>query len=163
MTQRDLFHATRTAPARARTSDPASSKRAAASLTLADLRTTQREVLQLYRRLGPMDDRTMIRAARDMGLTQSDSSLRSRRSELSKPNQERVAELVAELVAEYHDRSEPDLTAAEREEVERLARARLAAEGFRAPVYDTGQRTAYAGGRSGVVWDCVENYGPRAD
>lgn len=161
MEQPDLFTS---GGAHARSHDPATSKAAAASLTVADLRTTQREVLQLYRRLGAMDDRAMIRAARDIGLTQSDSSLRSRRSELSKPNQERIAAMVDEAVAAYKARNDgvhpldADLARFEAE-----ARERLAIEGFRSPVYDTGRRVTYEGGRQGIVWDATENRRERAD
>ena len=46
------------------------------------LRPTQREVLQLFVRFGPMEDAAVVPCARHAGLTQSVSSLRTRRAEL---------------------------------------------------------------------------------
>ena len=46
------------------------------------LRPAQREVLQLFVRFGPMEDAALVPCAFHAGLTQSVSSLRTRRAEL---------------------------------------------------------------------------------
>lgn len=66
--------------AHARSSDPETSHRAAAAL--GDIRASQREVLQLFRRYGPMTDKALVEAAEHAGVKQSASGLRTRRHEL---------------------------------------------------------------------------------
>lgn len=66
--------------AHARTTDPATSHRAAASLT--NLRPAQEEVLALFRKYGPMIDEEMLSRAGDEQVKQTPSGLRTRRSEL---------------------------------------------------------------------------------
>lgn len=66
--------------ARARTTDPETSHQAAASVR--DLRATQREVLDLIRRFGPLTDERLVSLAAIDHVRQSPSGLRSRRSEL---------------------------------------------------------------------------------
>lgn len=68
--------------AHARTSDPATSHAAAASLSSATLRESQQEVLDLFVEFGRMHDQLMIERADDAGSKQSPSGLRTRRSEL---------------------------------------------------------------------------------
>lgn len=63
-----------------RPGDPETSQHAAASIN--DLRASQREVLQLFRRFGPMHDKALVRCARHAGIRQSSSGLRTRRAEL---------------------------------------------------------------------------------
>jgi hypothetical protein len=85
--------------ARARRADPPTSHAAAASL--GDLRPAQREVLQLFRRFGPMHDRALVEAARHVGLEQSDSGLRSRRSELVEAGLVRDSGMEVQLTSAY--------------------------------------------------------------
>lgn len=71
--------------ARARTTDPATSHQAAASVT--DLTTKQQAVLDCIHRLGPLTDRGLVQTyealrARNAWPAQSESGLRTRRSEL---------------------------------------------------------------------------------
>lgn len=66
-------------PAAARSTDPDTSRAAAASVT--GIRATQQAVLELFR-VAPMTDPEMIAKARALGLPQSESGLRTRRSEL---------------------------------------------------------------------------------
>jgi hypothetical protein len=67
--------------AHARSTDPATSHAAAASLP--DLRASEIEVLGLFAHVGSrLTDEQLIARARAAGLTQSDSGLRTRRSEL---------------------------------------------------------------------------------
>lgn len=63
-----------------RRGDPVTSYQAATSLR--DLRASQREVLELFRRYGAMDDRALVQCARHAGVKQSPSGLRTRRAEL---------------------------------------------------------------------------------
>lgn len=68
--------------ARARSTDPATSHAAAASL--GDLRPSQAAVLALFQELGPMADEALLISYRERAVepSQSDSGLRSRRAEL---------------------------------------------------------------------------------
>lgn len=137
--------------AHARRSDPATSKQAAASLTMAKMRASHLRVLQLFRLYGDMDDRTLRRVATAEGWTISDSGLRTRRSELAKPNMDRLDEIAEELAATAtgnHGLAFADLADGDR----RRVRERLKAEGFRSPLWDTGRRETYEQGREGVVW-----------
>lgn len=145
----DLFESGAGAAAHARKNNPRTSKDAAATFDMAKIRTSQREVLQLFRIYGPMDDRALIEAARERGSAQSDSSIRTRRSELSKPNTDRVRAIVEEM----GDGVELEMT---EDEAEAHARSRLSLEGYRGPVYDTGKRVVYGTGRRGIVYDITE-------
>jgi ribosomal protein L37AE/L43A len=69
--------------AHARGTDPKTSHEAAASLDPETLRETQREVLELFERYGPMADIDLLRQAEHMGSKQSPSGLRTRRHELT--------------------------------------------------------------------------------
>jgi hypothetical protein len=167
--------------ARARTGAPATSRAAAASLTLGNMRASQMRVLQLFTAYGDMDDRALLRVAKAEGVKMSDSGLRSRRSELAKPNMDRIDGLMAEWMKERRywrfrdgwfrlapnntttvaspdrDASGPGAyaTTAELKACEEWARRTLRIEGFRSPLWDTGRRVEYEGGRQGIVWGKV--------
>lgn len=66
--------------ARARPTDPSTSHIAAGSVT--DLRASQVAVLALFRDFGPMSDEMLIECAKQNGVRQSTSGLRTRRAEL---------------------------------------------------------------------------------
>lgn len=123
------------------------------------MRASQMRVLQLFTEYGDMDDRALLRVAKAAGVKMSDSGLRSRRSELAKPNMDRLDTLANDWLTSNHNLtifpelyamnppSEPLLTAAYE-----WARRTLRIEGFRSPIWDTGRRVAYEGGRQGIVW-----------
>jgi hypothetical protein len=138
-----------------RTGDPETSHRAAATWSLDKLRTSQREVLNYFRRYGPMDDRSLMKVAADNETKQSVSSLRTRRSELAKGNMARLVELADEWLAQ-RGKTRDTLTAAELEEARLWCRSTLRREGFRSPLWDTGERVTYEGGRMGIVWGLAE-------
>lgn len=131
--------------ASARTSDPATSKQAAATLTITNIRASQLRVLQLFRVYGDMDDRTLRKVATAEGFKISDSGLRSRRSELAKPNEERLTAIVEEM-------GDGVGLAMTHEQAREQARQQLRREGFRSPLWDTGRRVEYEQGRQGIVW-----------
>jgi hypothetical protein len=163
--------------ARARTGAPATSKAAAASLTLGNMRASQMRVLQLFTAYGDMDDRALLRVAKAEGVKMSDSGLRSRRSELAKPNMDRLGELMAIKMSEQrfvpipidggvgaqwfrHAPHGPPGAGAYANATEvaaalEWARRTLRIEGFRSPLWDTGRRVEYEGGRQGIVWGKV--------
>lgn len=135
-----------------RLTDPATSKRAAVAATAPDkLRASHRRVLQLFRRYGNMDDKSLFSVAKAEGWEVSDSGLRSRRSELSKPNMLRLKELAeSQLLAAGIGRgaeTEEDVAAAYR-----WAREILLVEGIRSPLWDTGRRVKTIAGLEAVVW-----------
>lgn len=66
--------------ARTRRTDPSTSHIAAGSVT--DLRASQLAVLGLFRDFGPMSDEMLIECAKQNGVRQSTSGLRTRRAEL---------------------------------------------------------------------------------
>lgn len=68
--------------ARARTTDPATSHAAAASLSIEQLRSSQREVYDLFLLNGDMTDEQVADVAVIRGVKQSPSGLRTRRKEL---------------------------------------------------------------------------------
>lgn len=170
-TQLDAFDS----GARARAGDPATSKAAAASV--AKLRASQKLVLRAFVVYGDMDDGELKEALgpmlKDAGLKMSDSGIRSRRSELSKPNMERLAELRlewyrAQLHGVGHDiagvgvaameKLEQDGTfpAGEVAEAWDYARRQLRHEGFRSKLWDTGKRNRTEGGRETTVWGIAQ-------
>lgn len=155
--------------ARARSKGPKTSKAAAASLTLATMRASQMRVLQLFTEYGDMDDRALLRVAKAAGVKMSDSGLRSRRSELAKPNMDRLAALRRDYYGEHSTNVRgrllglmklDDMLRMEQEyadnvlvrAAEEWARRTLRIEGFRSPLWDTGRRVTYEGGRQGIIW-----------
>jgi hypothetical protein len=157
--------------ARARKGAPATSKAAAQSLTLGTMRASQMRVLQLFTEYGDMDDRSLLKVARAAGVKMSDSGLRSRRSELAKPNMDRLAALRHQWYKEnnvvgggvclglvsidHMEREEANIPTAQYNAAVEWARRTLRLEGFRSPLWDTGRRVTYEGGREGTVWGKV--------
>ncbi len=70
--------------AHARRTDPETSHAAAASLDTITIRESQREVYALFLQYGPMTDEEMVAQAHLNDVQQSESGLRTRRSELVK-------------------------------------------------------------------------------
>ncbi len=143
----DLF----TGPA-SRTSDPATSKAAAASVS--NLRASQARVLAIFRAYGNLTDEELLNylhdTERQLGVKlMSPSGARSRRSELSKANMERLNEIAAEYSDDdFGSRNFETLVAVLRDK----CRDRLRTEGFRAPLWDTGERRRISTGRMATVW-----------
>jgi len=139
---------------RSRTTDPATSKAAGEQV---ELRASQARVLNMFKLYGDMHDKQLLAylndAERAAGLRpMSPSGARSRRSELAKPNMDRLDELAQEALryrGEYAVayRAFERLTSGERE----AARILLRAEGFRSKLWDTGKREI-VDGRTVIVW-----------
>jgi hypothetical protein len=134
---------------RSRTSDPETSKQAAASITAQ--RASHRRVLAMFTNYGDMTDERLGElldaAAKETGFkSMSPSGVRSRRSELSKPNMDRLDQIASDLsndgntLADIHP------------EQQEHARSALRIEGFRSPLWDTGKREKLSTGRLGIVW-----------
>lgn len=145
------------APARARASDPRTSRDAAASVK--NMRASHARVLAMFKLYGDMTDEQLAEylhdAERQGGLKlMSPSGIRSRRSELAKENMERLEE----LRAEWLQQNRPEGTTLNMLEVQEYnacgywARAQLVIEGFRSPLWDTGERRALSSGRQAIVW-----------
>lgn len=131
--------------ARARSSDPQTSKAAAASVV--NMRASHRRVLAMFTLYGDMTDEQLADSLHDAekqgGLkTMSPSGVRSRRSELSKPNSERIEEIVTQFMAHNYGT----------EKAYRAARAQLLIEGVKSPLWDTGERRVLSTGRQAIVW-----------
>ena len=137
--------------AHARASDPETSKMAAAKHTPMKLRGSQARVLAAFRLYGDMHDKELVARVQELeksnGLKpQSESGIRSRRSELSKPNMDRMKAMKDEQYTNGRQRS------AENERMlEAWVRLQLRVEGFRSPLWDTGERVV-VDGHSVVVW-----------
>lgn len=146
--QRDVFDS----GARARSRDPETSKAAAQSVR--NLRDSHRRIVAMFKLYGDMTDETLLSllnsAARETGFKpMSPSGVRSRRSELSKPNTDRLDE----IAAEFYDG--PLFGAFSRlpdEAARTRMRGQLRAEGFKSELWDTGKREALASGRQAIVW-----------
>lgn len=135
--------------ARARSSDPKTSKDAAASVK--NLRASHLRVLNMFVLYGDMTDEQLAEvlhdAERQGGLKlMSPSGIRSRRSELSKPNMDRLDEMLREM----GDGIELSGKTLDQWMVE--LRARLLVEGVKSKLWDTGKRATLASGRSAIVW-----------
>jgi hypothetical protein len=132
---------------RTRLGDPETSKDASAKLT--HMRASQARVLAMFKLYGDLHDKQLIEylhdAEKSAGLKpMSESGVRSRRSELAKPNMERLDEIALELtgVNRFGDMNNAGQV---------KARAMLLVEGLRAPLWDTGKR-ATVDGRRTIVW-----------
>lgn len=138
----------------ARTGDPQTSKDAAASVV--NLRASQARVLNIFKAYGDLTDDQLLEYLHDLERNlrisiMSPSGARSRRSELSKPNMDRLDEIAAEMGQEATGLPGlvlGDLTAGDQVR----ARERLRTEGFRSPLWDTGERRKLASGRMSIVW-----------
>lgn len=141
---------------RARRTDPATSHEAGEKVS--KLRASQARVLSMFKLYGDMHDKQLMDYLHDAekaaGLKpMSPSGVRSRRSELARPNMERLSEIMREdtgLALGQHD-----LFAIDKDSpAERLlvrARDRLRIEGFRSPLWDTGKREI-VDGRTVIIW-----------
>lgn len=151
--QRSIFDS----GARARRRDPDTSKNAAASVR--NMRASHARVLAMFKLYGDMTDETLAKylneAEREVGLKlMSPSGVRSRRSELSKPNMDRLDAIARARfpLATFALLTEPHQNA---------AREQLRREGFRGidgqpttrdTLWDTGKRETLDSGRSAIVW-----------
>lgn len=148
---------------RARTTDPETSRAAATRLTEDKLTAAQALVLRILRVYGDLPDVKLVEylndAERTLGYTKlmSPSGVRSRRSELSKPNMERLNEIATEIINGVN--GDPlmmgptipnGFSELERDDQVK-ARARLRTEGFRSPLWDTGKRVEIGGSKM-IVW-----------
>ncbi|HTJ62135.1 MAG TPA: hypothetical protein VL333_13170 [Candidatus Saccharimonadales bacterium] len=123
---------------------------------MTNLRASQARVLNMFVLYGDMNDKQLITYLHDAekaaGLKlMSDSGVRTRRSELSKPNMDRLAEIVREqtgVAVHQHDLLSADQGDAT---VTDAARRQLRIEGFRSKLWDTGKREI-VDGRTVVVW-----------
>lgn len=142
----------------ARSTDPETSHAAANAVSASGLRASQALVLNMFVAYGPMHDKDLLdrvhATQKQLGLTKlmSPSGVRSRRSELSKPNMERMAEIAREIsgvpvyVAEVHHGLANAMT------LFTDALNRLRVEGFRSTLIDNGKRETVDGHRV-VVWE----------
>ena len=128
------------------------------------MRASQARVLAMFRLYGAMDDTQLIRYQREQAIEAgvkplSESGTRSRRSELSKPNEERLAELRAEFMRVAREKIPVAPTS--QSEIEReakfaddWARSTLLREGVRSPLWAVTERTLDTG-RKATVWEIV--------
>lgn len=133
---------------RARKGDPVTSHAAAEKVTA--LRASQLRVKNMFVLYGDMHDRQLLtvlhEAEKSAGLKpMSPSGARSRRSELAKPNMDRLNEIAAEIAGPSYGFE--NLIEGEQD----AARKRLRTEGFRSPLWDTGKRELVEG-RHVIVW-----------
>jgi hypothetical protein len=148
------------APPRARRTDPETSQQAGLNVT--NLRASQARILQMFRLYGDLYDKQLEKylhdAERAAGMTRlmSSSGIRSRRSELCKPNMERLDELLDKAYLRLRkdgslagDDWRPGSTLYDA--AMSAARACLRHEGFRSPLWDTGKR-AIVDGRTVILW-----------
>lgn len=144
--------------AHARTSDPETSKVVAANIAPAKRTALQLRILRAFEIMGPMHDAALYEVVtqmeRNLGLKPSSpSGVRSRRSELAKPNMERLDEIAIARHIEMGAVQRrafgafAELSTAD----QRAARNRLVAEGVRSPLWDTGKRELVDGQRV-IVW-----------
>jgi hypothetical protein len=68
--------------ARARGGDPQTSHQAAAAFTVSQLRASQYEIYRLFSLFGPCHDEALVERARQHGVQQKESGIRTRRHEL---------------------------------------------------------------------------------
>lgn len=134
---------------RARTSDPVTSKEAAKSVRA--VRASHLRILAQFRLYGDMTDEQLALVLEDAekgaGIKHmSPSGVRSRRSELSKPNMDRIAEIIEE------NEMRSDAAATPVNQIDAAARRQLRIEGFRSPLWDTGVVDTNAAGRKVIVW-----------
>lgn len=144
---------------RSRTTDPSTSREAGERVT--NLRASQARVLNMFVLYGDMHDQQLLEylhdAERQAGLPlMSDSGVRSRRSELAKPNMERLQNLTAGYVLDWMDEQDgkPEFDGFSREATEeewQRARVELRVEGFKSKLWDTGKREI-VNGRRVIIW-----------
>lgn len=125
----------------------------AATTPSAKLRASQARVLNMFKLYGDMHDAQLLAVLHDAEKSagmkpMSPSGARSRRSELAKPNDERIEQIAREFAAPL---ALGELEASKLCEVMLQARQRLRVEGFRSPLWDTGKREI-VDGRTVIVW-----------
>lgn len=174
----DLFTPERTPRDRARLGDPETSKAAAAQLNPKWTRELYQRIMRAFTVLGDMDDKALIAAVHEMedalGIKRSsESGIRSRRSELAKPNMDRLDEIAVEMgrdrdmawptgrafgdlraicgYADLSDTSAACCYVTGRPIDKASAVLRLRTEGFRSPLWDTGRRIVIDN-RHVIVW-----------
>lgn len=146
-TEPTLFDAPFDNGVHARATDRDTSHEAAASV---DRTEGQAFVLGLFRKYGAMTDEQLLSVAgREPGPCRSPSGLRSRRSELSKPNEERLKAIRTEMNGGVEE-CEP------KEHYSEEVRAQLRREGFRSPLWPTGEKVKLDSGRMATVWGIAE-------
>lgn len=136
-------------PPATRSTDPATSKAAAASVRKQT--ANQARIVALFKTYGDMTDEQLAKlldelAEQKLGVRMSPSSIRSRRSELAKPNMERLDEMAREHVTDAKSFADLD------EGAQGVLRIHLRREGFRSPLWDTGKRETMSTGRQAIVW-----------
>jgi len=150
---------------RVRRSDPETSRAAASSVK--NMRGSQKRILAMFERFGDMTDETLTmyldEASKHTGLPRmSPSGVRSRRSELSKPNMDRLDEIITERMQGRVAKLTSPTTVHVPDEVMLAARQQLRIEGFRGvdgnvttgpTLWDTGKRERLSStGRMAIVW-----------
>lgn len=143
-----------------RSSDPSTSKEAGQLATTATkLRASHALILRVFEAYGPMHDKDLLdrvnSVEKNLGIRKvmSPSGVRSRRSEMSKPNMERLDEIAMNITREEGGipsrawGSFAGLTL----ELQHEAREQLRREGFPSKLWDTGEREI-VDGRSVIVW-----------
>lgn len=151
---------------RARRTDPETSHQAAERLTPDKLTAAQARVHAMFKLYGDMPDAQLVKYLHEMersaGFTKvmSPSGVRSRRSELAKPNMDRLDELMVRWAEEHRPRAlgkwtvalmRDELEAQEYHAASHWARTALRSEGFRSPLWDTGSRVKVDGSNV-IVW-----------
>lgn len=140
----------------ARHTDPETSKAASQAVQPEKRTELQRRILRAFEIMGDMDDQALLQTVhmieRNLGIPEeklsSPSGVRSRRSELAKPNMERLTDLAVEICKEIGVEA---TQVAETREIVDKARERLRIEGFRSPLWDTGRRV-FIKGSYVIVW-----------
>lgn len=139
-----------------RSSDPKTSKDAGQlATTPAKLRASHALILRVFELYGAMHDKDLIdrvhAAEKNFGIKKlmSPSGVRSRRSEMSKPNMERLDEIAMDINPELQRAYGAFESLSPEDRV--TARMRLVAEGFRSKLWDTGRREV-VDGRHVIVW-----------
>lgn len=139
-----------------RSSDPQTSKEAGQLATTAvKLRASHALILNVFAAYGDMNDKDLLDRVHDvernLGKKKliSPSGARSRRSELSKPNMDRLDEIAMDINPELQ-RAYGAFESLSRED-KTTARMRLAAEGFKSKLWDTGKREVVEN-RHVTVW-----------
>lgn len=140
----------------ARPTDPDTSHTAAAEAAR-KLRASQRRILAMFKLYGDMTDEELLtvlhEAERSASIhIMSPSGARSRRSELSKPNMDRLREIHSAMVEAGIDAGRTREALEDDESLKQAARDYLRTEGFRSELWDTGVTRVLESGKRGIVW-----------
>lgn len=143
-----------------RSTDPGTSKEAGElATTPAKLRASHALILRVFDAYGPMNDKDLLDRVhvveKNLGQKKfmSPSGVRSRRSEMSKPNMDRLDEIAMDISAGEGNQLARawGAFAGLSLELQHEARERLRREGFPSKLIDTGGREI-VDGRSVIVW-----------